>query len=408
MDRWEFCNFPEPCSLEEYNKAERLFIEATMGHPAVRAVYRLGGISAPGISDIDFVVVLDGSEKVIGNGTVCRSYMALDERSRYAVFHAPVALLTPELLSQFYWLLPTDGLRPVAGHSFEVVIPSKDHLHQLKILLLADFVRSVWPWEFLELRQGRKLNVRMTLLRLNSFRQSVDMCREVRKDPGFGEQYCSGLLSLRQDWFRTEGVARLKRLLELVEEAVSLGWQMVGKVVASLSELCPSPLPAGRTEVGAEITAEFANVNRYHVFADRWDSHLAETAFRSAFAKSGLRVHCLPTPIVWPLQEYARGNCLLSKRIRQNLHPDEARLPFLGDAISKRTYLMNQHFNFIESHRVRCGLILPNEFGMLEDGRWHSSGKRWIEALKTLYCWHLRKPFVSSCSRRAFLEASGT
>ncbi len=50
-------NRPAPIEREEYDKAIRSYVAQVTSVPGVRSVFTMGGIKAPGLSDIDMIVV---------------------------------------------------------------------------------------------------------------------------------------------------------------------------------------------------------------------------------------------------------------------------------------------------------------------------------------------------------------
>ena len=395
----QFHNFPVFYSIEEYERAKHVYTREALQCYGVESIYQLGSLSSPGISDMDFIFVVD--PRAISYEPVPplpELHTMLGGDVHYLICHEPMGILTGKLLSDICWLLPTSGFRVVSGREFDIHAPSKKDFHILKLLALADYTRVFWPWEFLRATIDGSIDVRMTLLRLNSFSHSLNEYGSLSGDKNFGLDFREGIKDLRTRWFFNDQEKNLKVLVGLLEGSVPLGWLLIERLSSLLME------EAGRYGVAPKLlSAEFENVRKYYFFSDMWTFHKAENLFRQGYAGFDLRIHFLPTPLVWPLAQYSQAEGLLSRRIRHNLHvytdiPKMSQVQSM--VLSKRASLMNEHLEFVSAFGWLSGLFNPNSFGMFDEGRLHPSKKKWLHTVKTLYCWHMRKPFFRNLNRR--------
>ena len=59
----DYYNYPKDIELDFYHKARRVLINAFKNNPCVIAIYEYGTINAPGISDIDIILVINKKKK---------------------------------------------------------------------------------------------------------------------------------------------------------------------------------------------------------------------------------------------------------------------------------------------------------------------------------------------------------
>ena len=75
--------FPVPVSLDEYDSTADAIEKQFTQLPGLVSIYRLGGVSAPGISDLDRLAVVSGT------GPDWMIWPSLTERERYVALHTP-------------------------------------------------------------------------------------------------------------------------------------------------------------------------------------------------------------------------------------------------------------------------------------------------------------------------------
>lgn len=107
MSRLRFIDRPSPLPRERYESVLTGVVERLAADPGVRAIYRLGSLGHPGISDLDVLAVFDPME-----GTVCRPLAGLDKVGQYAFTHSVLGVPS-DLFPEF--------LRLTAFHGYELV-----------------------------------------------------------------------------------------------------------------------------------------------------------------------------------------------------------------------------------------------------------------------------------------------
>lgn len=105
--------FPEPARSEDYARASSEIEERLRRLPGLVALYRTGSVSAPGISDLDHVAVVDGQKPVPND------WRKLSARTRGLAMHTPF-LADAETFVRHRWLAHLEPLELLRGEPLPV------------------------------------------------------------------------------------------------------------------------------------------------------------------------------------------------------------------------------------------------------------------------------------------------
>ena len=201
-------DLPSPLPRRAYEAAAEELDGLLAGLPETIAVYATGAVSAPGISDLDRIVVLD--RPVSGTGV----WSALDPTTRRIAGHT--AFITDRAgFTNHRWFALLEPLTLISGE--EILIeepPAQAYLDRLTgiesaiVTLLR--VRK-------ELDLGR-IKARSSLCALHSLRHSLDLIDGGNHDEQ-AWRLVQDVTNLRMTWFEMEPCSREEALVELVEAA---------------------------------------------------------------------------------------------------------------------------------------------------------------------------------------------
>jgi len=220
-----------PLTHEDYEKAEEDFLRVAGSTPGVLGVWQTGSVSVPGISDLDFLLVVrDGARLSWG-----RLRKRLSPRTLRVLLHSPVAL--PEsLLPWLSYLNDTRGIRKLSGPEPGFREPRNRGL--LNFILAARFTVAKLMGLTRTTFIGRS-GIRSFLSRAHSLRHNFTLMD--RPVP----QVLEEAAELRESWFRM-GEERFRRLDGLLARAIDT-------CVALLREAAPPwSLESGSDELLAE------------------------------------------------------------------------------------------------------------------------------------------------------------
>jgi hypothetical protein len=192
-------NEPRPILLSAYERALDRFVHRVSQVPGVLAIYQIGSISCPGISDIDLIVVVDPSQGPFGTKT---SVQMEDEGEAVLFFHQPIHV-DPALMSQIYHLFYVSDLRRVWGEAIDIVEPTHDEEQVLNAVKLVEVLIFDISRTFVSLLVAPVYDVRAGLLRINALYHTLHLWSDG------GEQ-------LRKEW-QEYADAAMRSVMELAE-----------------------------------------------------------------------------------------------------------------------------------------------------------------------------------------------
>lgn len=99
---------PQPHTLQEYTDAMDEFILRAKIDPQIAAVYRFGEIACPGLSDIDFLVVMKKGASGAGNYAI----ETFTQKTQQIMAHGPM-VIGEQSIEQFSRLFPLFSLEPL-------------------------------------------------------------------------------------------------------------------------------------------------------------------------------------------------------------------------------------------------------------------------------------------------------
>ncbi|HLJ56320.1 MAG TPA: hypothetical protein VKT77_14865 [Chthonomonadaceae bacterium] len=257
-DRVRYRNFPDEYAREDYDRAIERYVAQASRTPGVLGIGRFGNVTAPGISDIDLVVVTE--ETLSAGARSALSIEGLSEADRNLFMHEPA-------------IVPADGIGHVCEH---LDVPAVDSIwgtvpappapgqaerrwHELAILMewLGCFCKFFGEIASLELS-----NVRWALPVLHSMRYSTKLAAAfLGEAPNAWTDYPVRVAALRSEWFSLPSDAvRAERLAEALAE----GWFVTADLCVRLDRwigsegLLPSSAAPGQWRIYSYAPAMFA------------------------------------------------------------------------------------------------------------------------------------------------------
>lgn len=164
-----------PLSAEVYGRALDRFVSSIADTPGIRAVLQFGQISAPGISDLDLLVVVDDD---VPTSTLRQIVKAtrVDATAAYLFAHPPM-VVPRSCVGGVAYIHTLYHLRPLWGQAIDLDAPSQNERHYLKVAEYTDFtfnVRSV-----LRSLSPEGVGLRSLLLLLTSCAHSLRLAGEI-------------------------------------------------------------------------------------------------------------------------------------------------------------------------------------------------------------------------------------
>lgn len=303
----QFENYPDDSYRYDYDRSRAYMVERVARFPGVVALYEYGVVGAPGLSDLDFIVVLNDNLKGIDltdlifmrdvpayvgktlDGSILRSMSQTQFSKVHLLGKIRTRLLWGEVIPQ--------ALLTEADEVWVKIADVMDWLPE-RVLMLKDYATM------------EMVPVKRLVGCLHSFQHSLQRVFDI--DPSFkGERlvaFQDRLRILRQTWFDVSQSDNRAALSELLYEGIAIGSQLrfdFGRFLLSKGYY-----PWANLEPGGVF---YLNPRKWYRFSSRLGPEDIE---RTASGEL-----CVDVPPVWfsHLVQYASSRGGISDVIRQNL-----------------------------------------------------------------------------------------
>lgn len=218
-------------------------IEALLSSlPGIVAVYRLGSISALGISDVDRIAVVERS------GRFPTVWDRLSESTRYVAMHSPF-LVDVETFLRHRWFAMPEPLELVNGIELALEEPRS---HQLLSQLAGIEGLVVSRLKLAKQLSTGRIKVRPFLCELHNLRHDLRSTGISEAAAPRAWALTAEILAVRDQWWKTADQERDGRVLELA----SLAPPAIDEALAAFSAVTPH----GATGSPLRLSAEWSNV----------------------------------------------------------------------------------------------------------------------------------------------------
>jgi hypothetical protein len=227
---------PEPARPQDYDTASREIEDLLRALPGIAAVYRTGGVSAPGISDIDRIAVVDQA------AAAPPVWPKLSARTKQLAMHGPF-LVDRSTFTRHRWFAYLEPLELSDGEP----VPADDRPLPLysEPLIAAESMLTALLSTVKQVSTG-VVKVRPTLCQLNNLRHALSLARIGEAEAEQAWKLAADVTALRNEWF----AAREDELLERVRQALLAA---PGALIEALWVLGERSGNAGRVNGGGAV-----------------------------------------------------------------------------------------------------------------------------------------------------------
>lgn len=362
-------NFPQQLAHGLYAHAETDFVAAVSGCPDVVSIYTVGEVSAPGFSDLDFIVVVKDAPLHIADFE--QRTRAVIARHSDIIIHYP-HVLPESLFSSLPYLFPFFSLNCVSGKKIPVGRVQPADAKLLTLIILHDYIDIHWPQEFLRLflhrqrvqrggfwshavneavrafnvRLGGNLDlpVRVTLCRLNSLKYPLRMLSLLagKKYPA-QESYVHAIQSLRLRWFALPEKIRYETLLRLLKKSIPFSLWLIAETSALLQKY------VAMSTFSAPDTF-YLNKDHATAYVNRWQPAFSVSASITLYQKTSEIVSFLPKSFLAQkkimMDVLHGGSADAVQRSFSSLNPHYLRL------VLRRALLFKQQVDFLNKNKL--------------------------------------------------------
>lgn len=164
-------------SKNDYKKVIDDYIDAISSNPTVSAVYKMGNISEPGISDIDLIVVVkDCMDPVNIHKLSIRNSGKTDLFNK--IFLHDIYLCNTSVIREIRYTSLCDNLELLFGEDHEIKNVGEKELGPLSLQIIFDFISSRLM-QFKQYLAAGTISIRGTLVRVSSIKHSYNLLKNL-------------------------------------------------------------------------------------------------------------------------------------------------------------------------------------------------------------------------------------
>jgi hypothetical protein len=176
-----FADDLQPMTREDYDGVVARYVERCAAVPGVRAIYQFGAVSAPGLSDLDLIVVLDTAlvrdPEELQVLSTAHPHWRSDPMAARCFIH-DVLLCDIEVFRSIAWLIVGSTPRLVAGMAVDVIEPEASAQSYVALVQALDFCLGRLH-EFARLRHRPGLSKRWLIPQLWSISHTRSLLRAI-------------------------------------------------------------------------------------------------------------------------------------------------------------------------------------------------------------------------------------
>jgi hypothetical protein len=226
-----FSRAPVACAALEYEATLQRCVEIYTQYPGLAAIYQYGSVSAPGISDLDILLVFhDDTPPVPGPWA-----QHLMPRQRYLLMHSPTAIAV-SVLRRGQLMADTTGLRLVWGDPIGMIELNPAARHFVACLAAADHSLRLLGTIVRQLSSG-VVKQRPSLCELNSINYNLVHCPQTQQR--WSQPFTEGIKRLRAEWFILPTPEREQQLATLLRLALAVEADLLAELGQWARQIAP-------------------------------------------------------------------------------------------------------------------------------------------------------------------------
>jgi len=364
-----FTDSPVPCSRKDYIKTRDTYVKTVMQVPAVKAIYQMGSITTPGISDLDLIVVLD--DDAASTHKTHYSTRRLTKKEQYIFMH-PGAMVTNEsTFRNLPLLIHASNLRRLLGEDLaQISLTSSEGRHVAYAVLIDHSIHLLH--QLMKSVLSRVIPTRRTLMSLSSIKHSLALVKEADLEVlDTWRTFQAEIEELKRNWLTRED---RQRLVHLLGKGISILLEILLHIEHALTR---HHLIQVKNGVPRHMKAIFHSHSSVTFFANRVaDMYRSEARLigKSNFhIKMGQRhfnltLSVLPLPLVFYCHflSYTKGSTWLSRSlsrlfqdngrgINKSVHVDKSYQLLM----TRRVDLWGKNIEFLSKNKLADFDVMP-------------------------------------------------
>lgn len=330
LKKYKFFNLPKRCNLADNEEVISAIIKKYSKNKGLISVYNWGDPSVPGISDIDILFVFSGNVKK-PMPFFSRNFNFLSSKARYLIRH-PFMFIDENSFKNVKYIYPSAKFKLLYGRGININKISSEDNNCSNIALFNDIMLRHCPRDFIEQHISKRINVRDTLLRLNSLKYSTKILENLTKGKNLQwNQKLKLIKNLRKNWFKNMD---FRLLASLNEYALNMSIDMINIFKIFL-------IKNNIVKINSGEKLAYNGIKNKSVFIKNWDKEKAlEEMLKIAVNKKHFH-SILPIELAAQLAEYSKADGRISRYIKDNAEGNISYQIKHGEVIKKRIGILN-------------------------------------------------------------------
>lgn len=173
------------------------YIDAISSNPTVSAVYKMGNISDPGVSDIDLIVVVKDYMDPVNIHKLSIMNSGRSELSDKIFLH-DIFLCNTSTIQEIRYTSLCDNLELLFGEEHEIKDVTEKELGPLSLQIIFDFISSRLM-QFKQYLALGSISIRGTLVRVSSIKHSYNLLKNLGVHDKETETFIAQVTEMRRD-----------------------------------------------------------------------------------------------------------------------------------------------------------------------------------------------------------------
>ncbi len=371
----EYWDWPTELEISHYSKASADVINIINQSCKNTSVYQTGEISKPGISDLDFLIILNDEKQKhkLNHFGYLRS--SLPPLTQYLLIHNPLMILNPSLWQNINKLYTYKNFIHLSGPLLKTPDSADDSGWATSLL------QQVEQYTFRPMKKNfnqiftRKISMRRALVSMNTIKYSVNAVQGLGIEIPKWLTFNNDVTELRNNWFSFEKHQQITAIYQLTRTGIEICFEIMEKLSELLEKFGLIP-PELETTTGKKIVG-YLDDDR--IFVKGFQSEQALEFYIKAFHLTGNFISLIPSNFLLPLMVYSDSTPYLRDYFRDRIavHDpilDNTNFPVRME-INDRVKFSEQYLKFIKEENLDWGFYKHWVFrrGMQQNNEhWHS------------------------------------
>lgn len=228
LNKYNFFNFPKKISRRDYDTARNQFVSSLRGLKSVKCIVEFGTVTAPGVSDLDFMVIIDDKHKI----PIRKIKRTISQgKIKGFVKDGTVLSLTTKTFKNIRFIDNFGKFKFLFGNKIKTYKPSKKYQQGLDLVCLIDWL----PERLMRLNKLLKspnIDVINSLCLLHSTKYSLNnMNNKYNLQKNRQLNFSKNVEKLRKKW------NELPNATSLLLKTLKLGIELLADAIDKLSEV---------------------------------------------------------------------------------------------------------------------------------------------------------------------------